>query len=75
MSENGAVPSYSSSMANTFTNIEVGTRVECQSYYGTVKYMGEIKGYNSLWIGIDWDDPTRGKHDGVVNGIKYFQAR
>ncbi|OEH76980.1 cap-gly domain-containing protein [Cyclospora cayetanensis] len=25
-----------------------------------------------LWIGVQWDDPAHGKHDGCTHGIRYF---
>ena len=27
------------------------------------------------WIGVEWDDQSRGKHDGVHDGVKYFTCR
>ena len=24
------------------------------------------------WVGIEWDDSSRGKHDGSKNGVSYF---
>ncbi|KAI9169110.1 hypothetical protein LWI28_007116 [Acer negundo] len=41
---------------------------------GTVKYVGEVQGYSGVWVGVDWDDGN-GKHDGSVNGVRYFRAR
>lgn len=40
-------------------------------YYGTIKYIGEVQGSTGNWVGLRWDDPRRGKHDGEHNGI-YF---
>lgn len=54
---------------------EIGDRIEYLSHYGTVKYIGEVEGYSSTWLGVDWDDPSRGKHDGTVNGKHYFNSR
>ena len=28
-----------------------------------------------IWIGVEWDDPSRGKHDGVHEGHRYFSTR
>lgn len=42
---------------------------------GTVKYVGEVQGYSGTWIGVDWDGDGNGKHDGSVNGVRYFNAR
>ena len=41
---------------------------------GTVRYAGPVEGYEGRWIGVDWDDGG-GKHDGVVNGVRYFSAK
>lgn len=54
---------------------KVGCRIEHQSQFGTVKYIGEVDEHPSVWLGINWDDATRGKHDGSVNGKRYFIAR
>uniref|UniRef100_A0A7E4VFG3 Tubulin-specific chaperone E n=1 Tax=Panagrellus redivivus TaxID=6233 RepID=A0A7E4VFG3_PANRE len=41
---------------------------------GNVKYVGSIDGFGDGWVGIDWEDPNRGKHDGCLKGKRYFQA-
>lgn len=53
----------------------VGDRVEVNGNRGTIGYIGSVEGYDGKWIGIDWDNPERGKHDGSVKGKRYFQAR
>lgn len=55
-------------------NIQVNARVKVQGSYGTVRYVGKVEGYEGMWVGVEWDDPSRGKHDGVVNGVRYFQT-
>ncbi|CAG9538370.1 unnamed protein product [Cercopithifilaria johnstoni] len=52
----------------------IGDRVEVGGDRGTISYIGTIEGYDGEWIGIDWDNPERGKHDGSVKGRRYFQA-
>lgn len=54
---------------------EVGRRVECLGYFGTIKYIGSVETHPALWLGIDWDDPERGKHNGSVNNVQYFSTR
>lgn len=27
------------------------------------------------WIGVEWDNPERGKHDGTHEGHTYFKTR
>ncbi|XP_047342032.1 tubulin-folding cofactor E [Impatiens glandulifera] len=41
---------------------------------GTVKYIGQVEGYTGIWVGVDWDN-EEGKHDGFINGSRYFQAK
>ncbi|XP_059471102.1 tubulin-specific chaperone E-like [Neocloeon triangulifer] len=54
----------------------VGRRVECDGHRGTVRYDGEIEGAGAgRWLGVEWDDPSRGKHDGVHQGRKYFDTK
>ncbi|KDE05057.1 hypothetical protein MVLG_04498 [Microbotryum lychnidis-dioicae p1A1 Lamole] len=44
---------------------------------GTIRYVGSIPPTVGEWLGIEWDDPSRGKHDGVHNqtGVRYFECR
>jgi len=60
-------------------NIEVGKRIECEGYYGTVRFVGKLQKPNNAkvhqdltWVGIEWDKHSRGKHDGTYSGIQYF---
>lgn len=61
-------------MISTSTG-NVGDRIECSGDFGTIKYVGSIDGYSGVWYGIDWDDKGRGKHDGIVKGVRYFTSR
>lgn len=38
----------------------------------TVRYVGTVQGTSGDWLGVEWDNPTRGKHSGQHNGIRYF---
>ncbi len=29
---------------------------------------------DGVWVGIEWDDPSRGKHDGMAGGVRYFES-
>lgn len=42
---------------------------------GTVRYIGNIHAKEGIWVGVEWDDPERGKHDGSLNGHRYFQCQ
>ena len=56
----------------------------CQDSHGsrgTVRYVGGVatsKNPETVWIGVEWDDATRGKHDGSVEKdgttTRYFRC-
>lgn len=52
----------------------VGCRIESGGFFGTVRYIGSLPNHPGKWYGIEWDHPARGKHNGTVNGIQYFQT-
>ncbi|XP_059393290.1 tubulin-specific chaperone E [Carassius carassius] len=53
----------------------VGRRVSCDGERGTVCYVGPVLPTTGLWLGVEWDDPERGKHDGSHEGVRYFTCR
>lgn len=36
--------------------------------------IGPVQGYEGTFVGVDWDD-EEAKHDGSINGVRYFQAK
>ncbi|KAI9370836.1 hypothetical protein BJX61DRAFT_544241 [Aspergillus egyptiacus] len=38
----------------------------------TIRYVGKVEGTSGEWLGVEWDDPTRGKHSGQHKGVEYF---
>ena len=56
-------------------NSVVNTRFLCDGYKGTVRWAGEVAGTEGIWLGVEWDDPNRGKHDGTHQNIKYFTTK
>lgn len=54
-------------------------RIELNGYCGSIKYIGNLKhkkdSDSELWLGIEWDDPNRGKHNGTVENFKYFSTK
>ncbi|XP_034381852.1 tubulin-specific chaperone E [Cyclopterus lumpus] len=74
MIENGA------SMGVDHTEPEVpehsaGRRVSCDGERATVRYVGPVPPTAGLWLGVEWDNPERGKHDGSHGGVRYFTCR
>ncbi|XP_071545975.1 tubulin-specific chaperone E [Panulirus ornatus] len=55
--------------------VSIGSRIECERSRGTVKWIGEVPSTQGTWYGVDWDDVTRGRHDGSHKGVKYFETR
>ncbi|KIX94367.1 uncharacterized protein Z520_09753 [Fonsecaea multimorphosa CBS 102226] len=48
-----------------------------RSYGGalcTVRYLGPLPNTKGEWLGIEWDDPSRGKHNGQHEGQQIFQC-
>lgn len=59
------VPSYAS----------LGRRIETHDgARATVRYVGGVDGQDGEWVGVEWDDPGRGKHDGAHDGKRYFEC-
>ena len=45
-----------------------------KSYKATVRYVGPVDGKDGTWVGLEWDDESRGKHDGSYGGKRYFEC-
>ena len=52
----------------------VGARVELgeDGARGVVRYVGAVGERAGTWIGVEFDDDDRGRHDGVVDGHASF---
>ncbi len=54
----------------------VGERIFLKSQFGTVRYRGKLlnnpKAGESIWLGVEWDEETAGRHNGTVDGTTYF---
>ncbi|KAF9652922.1 hypothetical protein BDM02DRAFT_3183259 [Thelephora ganbajun] len=51
---------------------KIGTRILLSGHIGTIKFVGSVHGTTGTWLGVEWDDPQRGKHDGAKDGVQYF---
>lgn len=52
-----------------------GSRLNHSGCLGTVRFVGLVDNTTGTWLGVEWDDPERGKHDGVKDGKRYFHCR
>ncbi|KAL4529327.1 hypothetical protein Ndes2526A_g04121 [Nannochloris sp. 'desiccata'] len=52
----------------------VGSRLLVGKHGATIRYVGPVEGQDGVWVGLEWDDPTRGKHDGRHSGTRYFSC-
>ncbi|GAX83880.1 hypothetical protein CEUSTIGMA_g11305.t1 [Chlamydomonas eustigma] len=52
----------------------IGRRVQIIKDRATVRYIGTVTGQEGIWVGVEWDDPSRGKHNGTSGGVKYFEC-
>lgn len=50
----------------------IGQRLSLKSQTCTVRFIGAVKDKQGQWLGVEWDDASRGKHDGTHEGISYF---
>lgn len=57
------------------TGFYVGRRLSYDGSLCTVCYIGVLAGTKGDWLGVEWDDTTRGKHDGTHKGQRIFACR
>ncbi|SCU89052.1 LADA_0E13432g1_1 [Lachancea dasiensis] len=54
----------------------VGDRLCVEGQFCTIRFVGEIPQWKSeKAYGLEWDNITRGKHSGVVGGVRYFETK
>lgn len=60
-------------------DLQVGDRIaltDADKPRGIVEYCGDVVGTTGgMWVGVDWDDINRGKHNGSFKNVQYFNAR
>lgn len=54
--------------------VEPGDRVVVDEHAGSVRWVGAVEGKEGTYVGVEWDDDARGRHDGVVAGTRYFEC-
>eukprot|EP00887_Chlorella_sp_A99_P001094 scaffold14.g1094.t1 len=54
--------------------LAVGSRISVGGHKATVRYVGPLEGQPDEWVGLEWDDAGRGKHDGTHAGRRYFSC-
>ncbi|KAJ2732369.1 hypothetical protein IW152_003842 [Coemansia sp. BCRC 34962] len=42
---------------------------------GIVRFVGPVDGTSGTWLGVEWANPERGKHDGSKDGKQYFTCK
>ena len=52
----------------------VGQRVVVEEHKATIAFTGHVGDTQGEWYGVLWDDPTRGKHNGTHEGVRYFRC-
>ncbi|XP_004578580.1 tubulin-specific chaperone E [Ochotona princeps] len=62
-------------MTDSCTSDVIGRRVEVNGERATVRFSGIVPPVAGLWLGVEWDNPNRGKHDGSHEGTVYFKCR
>jgi dynactin complex subunit len=53
----------------------IGQRLSLKKQTCVVRYIGSVADKNGEWLGVEWDDTSRGKHDGTHDGTSYFKCR
>jgi dynactin complex subunit len=56
-------------------NAYIGQRLSLKSQTCTVRYIGQVADKQGQWLGVEWDDASRGKHDGTHQRVSYFKCR
>jgi dynactin complex subunit len=63
--------------SSTSATFPLGSRLCVGGQRCTVLFAGLLSGTtpaDAPWLGVEWDDPTRGKHDGSHGGVRYFRC-
>jgi len=55
--------------------LKIGDRVDVNGEIATIKFLGSVPPFEGEWVGVEWDNEKRGKHNGSKNGIQYFTCK
>lgn len=55
--------------------LKLGDRIQVDENIATIRYIGPVDQTDGEWLGIEWDDASRGKHNGEKDGKSYFSCR
>ena len=71
-------PKINLTLTSDISNL-LGKRVELNEKIAKIKYVGPLKHKkeikeNEIWLGLEWEDKARGKHNGTVEGYEYFKT-
>ena len=53
----------------------IGQRLSFEGERCTVRFAGNLKNMPGSWLGVEWDNAEKGKHDGSHNGVRYFSCK
>ena len=56
------------------TEYDLGKRLSFDWALCTVRYRGPLSDQKGEWLGVEWDEPNRGKHNGSHMGNKIFKT-
>jgi tubulin-specific chaperone E len=55
-------------------DLYVGKRLSFDGALCTIRYHGPLAGTKGSWLGVEWDDTSRGRHDGTHQSQRIFSC-
>ncbi|CAG9323309.1 unnamed protein product [Blepharisma stoltei] len=52
-----------------------GERISFKQSLASVRWIGSLPNKEDTWVGLEWDEESKGKHSGELDGVKYFTTR
>ncbi|CAJ0838015.1 11667_t:CDS:2, partial [Entrophospora sp. SA101] len=50
----------------------INKRIQFEDQLATIHYVCPVPPTKGIWYGVEWDNISRGKHDGLHDGVRYF---